>query len=664
MSRLNLYEQQTSAQGPRASGADLGAAPAQALEGMGNVVADIGARIQRREELFASDAIMSEVDTWALTALDDFQKRQDITTQQALPEFQAALKQKKREALSKFSGTSESRAALERQLDNQMTQYGKSAISTKIKAGHEQLTRGLEQQFDKSANQVNVAPEILQDSISENIAYVESRKPGMTADLYQKAMTMARAKPIQSAVQAYVANGNWDAAESIMADPEVNKLLDPAILRPLRIDVAVGRGKQEKEDREVEQDRKALSYLLGTEATRDQAAAVAGVSKMPMVQKLNVLRMMNGGQDLPDSVIARVADLDSRTKDDKEMRLARNLNNFSDLPPDEQMWTRIELLQKLPPIKEADAYGNVMSKPNPAWTPIMEQIVGLSGGASIRDTSPTGRPLTGLTSTTEGGASVDTGPFVDPQGNTYPEGTKLTMPDGVSVTIDSRGHAIPDDEQTGAPARYGREDRGSSSLAVSGNGDDMPVDDLYGNAFAAAGFKSAALRFGERLPGGAGEYVSRKTKGLYERVARSSLILQNDIVDGLRGADEKIANQYREELKKIVTIDPQVVNSTYRLRTTYRTFDKELRQRQKQLQQIIDGKVVAGKDEKTGAAYAVNAINRVIARMNVPQTVVRSRADLDKLEPGAVFLRGEDPRPRVRTTTGFKFKYPQDAEDE
>ena len=190
---------------------------------------------------------MGEIDTWAVTALDDFQKRQDITTQQALPEFQNALKQKKQEALAKFTGSAEARAALERQLDNQMTQYGKSAIGAKIKAGHEQLTRGLNQQFDKSANEVGTAPQILQDSISENVAYVESRKAGMTAEMYQQAMVLARAKPIQSAVQSYVANGNWDQAEAIMADPEVNKLLDPSVARPLRIDIAVGKGKQEAE---------------------------------------------------------------------------------------------------------------------------------------------------------------------------------------------------------------------------------------------------------------------------------------------------------------------------------------------------------------------------------------------------------------------------------
>ena len=45
MPRLNLYEQQTTAQGPRASGAEFGAAPAQALEGAGNVLQDIGVTV-------------------------------------------------------------------------------------------------------------------------------------------------------------------------------------------------------------------------------------------------------------------------------------------------------------------------------------------------------------------------------------------------------------------------------------------------------------------------------------------------------------------------------------------------------------------------------------------------------------------------------------------
>lgn len=314
MPKLNLYEQQTSAQGPRASGADFGAAPAQALEGMGNVVADIGFRIQKREELFASDQIMGEIDTWAVTALDDFQKRQDITTQQALPEFQNALKQKKQEAMGKFQGSSDSRAALERQLDNQITQYGKAAIGSKIKAGHEQLTRGLNQRFDTSANEVGTAPQILQDSISENIAYVESRKSAMTADMYQQAMVMARAKPIQSAVQAYVANGNWDEAEKIMADPEVSKLLDPSVARPLRIDVAVGRGKQEKEVKRADANVQKFSVRLGRPLTPEEtlkARSLPAKKDMTPSDEISELELVQGkpaSQDQVDKIFKTYID--------------------------------------------------------------------------------------------------------------------------------------------------------------------------------------------------------------------------------------------------------------------------------------------------------------------------------------------------------------------
>lgn len=314
MPRLNLYEQQTSAQGPRASAADFGAAPAQAMSEMGNVVADIGARIQRREELFASDQIMGEIDTWAVTALDDFQKRQDITTQQALPEFQNALKQKKQEALAKFTGSAEARAALERQLDNQMTQYGKSAIGAKIKAGHEQLTRGLNQQFDKSANEVGTAPQILQDSISENIAYVESRKAGMTAEMYQQAMVLARAKPIQSAVQSYVANENWAEAEKIMADPQVAKLLDPSVARPLRIDIAVGKGKQEAETKRQDLNVQKFQMRLGRELTPEEtikARSLPAKKDMTPADEITELELVQGkpaSQDQVDKIFKTYID--------------------------------------------------------------------------------------------------------------------------------------------------------------------------------------------------------------------------------------------------------------------------------------------------------------------------------------------------------------------
>jgi len=247
MPRLNLYEQQTTAQGPRASGADFGAAPAQALEGMGNVLQDIGERVQRREELGAAQDVMEGVDTWAVTALDDFQKRQDIMSQQALPEFQNALNQKRQEALGNFSGRPEARAALERQLDNQLAQYGKSAITAKIKAGQDQMGRALNQQFDKSSIQVDAAPDIWSFAKDENLAAVEMWKPAMSKDQYETAKRLAYAKPLQAAVRSQLAQGNIEGAEALMVDESFSKYLTMEEARPLLIDGAVEKGKRTTE---------------------------------------------------------------------------------------------------------------------------------------------------------------------------------------------------------------------------------------------------------------------------------------------------------------------------------------------------------------------------------------------------------------------------------
>ena len=314
MPRLNLYEQQTSAQGPRASGADFGAAPAQALEGAGNALYDIGERIQRRDELLAADQVMTDVDTWALTALDDFSKRQDITSQQSLPEFQNALKQKRAEALSKFSGRPEARAALERQLDNQLSQYGKSAISTKIKAGHALMTRAIDQQLDKSANQVGVAPQIMEDAIAENVAYVNSRKDAMSAEMYQAALTKAQAAPIQAAVMSHIQNGAWDAAEAVMADPRFTKLLAPEQVRPLRIDVAVGKGKAEAETTRQNQNVQKFQMRLGRELTPEEtlkARSLPAKKDMTPADEITELELVQGkpaSQDQVDKIYKTYVD--------------------------------------------------------------------------------------------------------------------------------------------------------------------------------------------------------------------------------------------------------------------------------------------------------------------------------------------------------------------
>ena len=618
MPRLNLYEQQTTAQGPRASGAEFGAAPAQALEGAGNVLQDIGERVQRREELGAAQDVMESVDTWAVSALDDFQKRQDIMTAQALPEFQNALNQKRQEALSNFTGRPEAKAALERQLDNQLAQYGKSAITAKIKAGQDQMGRALDQQFNKSSIQVDTAPDIWSFAADENLAAVEMWKPAMSKDQYESAKRLAYAKPLQAAVRSHLAQGNIEGAEALMADESFSKYLTMEEARPLRIDAAVSRGKVQKEEREIEGTRKALSYLLGTEATREQAVTVSGLASMPVAQKLNVLKMMNGGQPLSQETVNRVMGIERQASESKIQQITDLTMNYDSLDAAGRMKLGLLIKSEFRDINGIDQFGNPTRYSTvPAE---LQRFVNPTGG----------RPgAGGITGSVATGAGNDTGPFLDPKGNMYPEGTKLIMPDGVPVTIDSRGHAIAD--------------AGGAAPAASDGDDD--VVDLYANYDKMTGLAAFIKRNAASLPLNIGDEL--KINPAYGKAAMASEVLTNDITRGFISMGEgkdTVANQYRQELKKIVSIEPKLIGSDREYLFKLQTISKELKQRRNEYQKIAE--TGATEDMRKSSIAAVATITKILSRIPIPEKVVNSDAELAKLKPGEVYMTSDDPRPR------------------
>jgi len=289
MPRLNLYEQQTSAQGPRSSGADFGAAPAQAMEGFGVEALKISNRIQEREDLSDRQRLREAFEEEAVPILNDFGKKKDISSKESIPQLQQALKQKRQELVSKHAGNPESRAKLENQLDNLVSQYTKSAIGAKIKADQELMVRTLNQQFDKSALDTDAAPDIWSSAKDENLMVLEEMRPGMSQDQYVAAKRLAYSKPLQAAVKSHLAQGNWEGAEAIMKDEAFSQFLTAQEAIPLRIDVAVGRGKQDLENKE--HDRKIAMF----EATH-------GPATPEMRARIKMMPGKGGDKTLADQV--------------------------------------------------------------------------------------------------------------------------------------------------------------------------------------------------------------------------------------------------------------------------------------------------------------------------------------------------------------------------
>ena len=619
MPRLNLYEQQTTAQGPRASGAEFGAAPAQAMEGMGNVLQDIGERVQRREELGAAQDVMEGVDTWAVSALDDFQKRQDIMTAQALPEFQNALNQKRQEALGNFTGRPEARAALERQLDNQLAQYGKSAITAKIKAGQDQMGRALDQQFNKSSIQVDTAPDIWSFAADENMAAVEMWKPAMTKDQYESAKRLAYAKPLQAAVRSHLAQGNIEGAEALMADESFSKYLTMEEARPLRIDAAVSRGKVQKEQRELETNARQWEFATGNKIDPAKYAELPDFKSATAAQKIASHRLVFG-TDPTDQQKEKYAGIDRQNSESKVQQITDLAMDYDTLDANGRMKLGLLIKSEFRDINGVDQFGNPTRYSTvPAE---LQRFVDPTGG----------RPGAGggITGSVASGAGNDTGPFLDPKGNMYPEGTKLIMPDGVPVTIDSRGHAIAD-----------------AGSAAPQPADEDGLVNLYDNADKIVGLESWVKRNAANLPLGIGDKI--KVDPVYGQAAKASQIIQNDIVRGfvsMGGGKDVIANQYRQELKNIVSIDPAIIGSDREYRNKLKTIDAELRSKLKSYEKVAQSG--ATQDMRQVAAEGVSVINQVLSRLDVPQKVVKSQQDYEKLQPGERYLWLDDPTPRVK----------------
>jgi hypothetical protein len=217
----------------------------------------------------------------------------------------------------------------------------------------------------------------------------------------------------------------------------------------------------------------------------------------------------------------------------------------------------------------------------------------------------------------------------------YAPGTKLTMPDGAAVTIDARGHAIADGGA--APAAPG-------SKPVDEDADDDVVD-LYANYDKMTGLEAFVKRNAATLPLNIGDRL--KINPAYGKAAMASEVLTNDIVRGFISMGEgkdTVANQYRQELKKIVSIEPKLIGSDREYLFKLQTISKELKQRRNEYQKIAE--TGATKDMRTASIAAVATITKILSRIPIPEKVVNSDEEFAKLKPGEVYMTSDDPRPR------------------
>jgi hypothetical protein len=382
----------------------------------------------------------------------------------------------------------------------------------------------------------------------------------------------------------------------------------------------VGKGKQEKEKREIETNVRQWEFATGTKIDPSKYADLPDFKSAPAAQKIASHRLIFG-TDPTDEQKQKYLGIDRQASESKIQQITDMTMDYNNLDAAGRMKLGLLIKSEFRDINGVDALGNPTRYSTvPAE---LQRFVEPTGGR------PGAGGITGSVSTGQG---TDTGPLLDSKGQMYPPGTKLTMPDGVAVTIDSRGHAIAD---------------GGGAAPDMQVADNEGLVNLYDNADKIVGLESWIKRNAANLPLGIGDQI--KVNPVYGQAAKASQIIQNDIVRGfvsMGGGKDVIANQYRQELKAIVSIDPAIIGSDREYRIKLQTIDKELRSKLKQYEKTAQSG--ATQDMRTVAAEGVSVINQVLSRLDVPQKVVKSQQDYERLQPGERYLWLDDPTPRVK----------------
>lgn len=262
MARLPIYEQQTSAKAGRLTAQEMGAGTGQAMGQMGSVVADIGLNMKRREDTLDRVRLFGEFDTFAQEAFEALAP-EDIVNKDTFEKYQAGLKEKAQEVLSAHSGTGDSRAAFQAQLENQTTQYQKMAMGQRVKASLQMVGNMVDKFSNQLAIQGSFAPQEMPNLFSEYDAKLEEIRDAIPAGQYEEWRTAGRSKIVTNTIKSLMTQGNDIAAEMLMKDPNVGTFLDPNTARSFSIEIAVNKGKQEAEVARQDANVRKYTAMLG-----------------------------------------------------------------------------------------------------------------------------------------------------------------------------------------------------------------------------------------------------------------------------------------------------------------------------------------------------------------------------------------------------------------
>lgn len=639
MAKLPIYEQQTLPGSVRASGQEFGAGVAEAAGQLGGVVADIGLQMQRRQDVIERVQLSSEFDKWAQDSLTTLNDTGDIGTKATVDQYTNGLREKAAEIVKRHGGGMNSRAELQNQIENQAAQYAKSATAAQVKAQQTIIGNTVEQKVNELAISATFAPDKMFDTFTELDLTIDMLGDAMSPQLAAQYKEAGRSKIAQNTISRLLVNRNYEAAEALLTNPEVGKYMDPDSSRRFGIEIAVDKGKAEEESRRVATDIQNWTVRLKRDLTPEEMIKVRSLpakkSEMTPSDKIVEYELVTG-KPAPQSVIDEMFDIEaagagSMFGNSLQGRalsfVTENAVAYSNgvLSPGQARQFEASLAEAYKPVSRTNPVTGQSETVAPRVPNFVQQAA--EQGSSFYG----GGALTSRAS----------------QGGAMP-GQRIELRDSTGrvigqTTVGADGNwSIKDyNDQSGGAPQGGAAGGTQPSPQGDRDIDNMSLSEL---APYLVGVSAGIGRTVAETPFGVGDAIGDP---IYVRAANRAKNLV-ELVTNASKPETKIADQYRQELKELVNIEPKVFSSQLAYHSKMAEIDRELRRKLVEVEKKIDGRVPTTIDERKAALEIRNDVLAVLPQIDHPQTKVKTRKEVEALPPGTRFLMGDNPIPQVK----------------
>jgi hypothetical protein len=314
MARLPIYEQQVASKSNSVTPQEMGAGVGQAMGQVGSVLTDIGVTMKRREDTLDRVRLNNEFDIFAQQSIEAL-SAEDMANPATVKKYQEGLRAKADEVLSTHSGSSESRAQFQSQIENQIGQYTKGALAAQVKAQYKMVGDIVDQTSNELAIKGSFAPQEMGNIFSEFDGRLSTLKDAIPADMYDSFRISGRQKIATNSINSLLNQGNFSSAKALMNDPNVGAVLDPNTARKFTIDIAVDEGKQAVEIARQEQNVRKFTANLGRDLTPEEVLRIKALppqKDMTVADQITEYEVVTG-KPAPQTVIDKFYKVEAET---------------------------------------------------------------------------------------------------------------------------------------------------------------------------------------------------------------------------------------------------------------------------------------------------------------------------------------------------------------